>query len=171
MVAGTIPYGCRLCPIWLQVAQQLFFATAEFRATNLHVLTGVDRPPATQSAPPLPQPQRFKAVVVLFMAGGCDSYNLLMPSGECAAKDLFAEYTRVRGDVAIGHGGMINVSAQSGHAQPCDTFGVHGSLDVVAELYDSGEAALVANVGNLVEPVTRASFEDGSAQLPPQVSK
>ena len=79
----------------LQVAQKLFFATAEFRATNLHALNGGVRLAAAQSAVPLEQPRRFKAVVVLFMAGGCDSFNLLIPSGDCAAKDMFSEYTQV----------------------------------------------------------------------------
>ena len=77
--------------------------------------------------------------------------------------------TQVRGDVAISHKGMINIAAQSGHSQPCDTFGVHASLPLLADLYKQGEAAFVANIGNLVEPVTRSSFEDGSAQLPPQI--
>ena len=79
----------------LQVAQKLFFVTAEFRATNLYALNGGARPPAALSAVPLVQPHRFKAIVVLFMAGGCDSFNLLMPAGNCATKDMFAEYTRV----------------------------------------------------------------------------
>ena len=77
------------------MAQKLFFATAEFRATNLHALNGGVRLAAVQSALPLAQPHRFKAVVVLFMAGGCDSFNLLIPSGDCAAKDMFSEYTQV----------------------------------------------------------------------------
>ena len=80
----------------LQVAQKLFFVTAEFRATNLHALTGGARQPAsTQSPMPLVQPHRFKAVVMLYMDGGCDSFNLLIPSGNCATKDMFSEYTQV----------------------------------------------------------------------------
>ena len=57
----------------LKMAQKLFFATAEFRTTNLHVLTGAARPtapsvgaarPAAPPPPPLKKPERFKAVVV-----------------------------------------------------------------------------------------------------------
>ena len=66
----------------------------------------------------------------------------------------------MRGDVALSHERLINISAQTGHSQPCDTFGVHASLPLLA---------FVANIGNLVEPVTRSSYEDGSAQLPPQI--
>ena len=106
---------------------------------------------------------------VLFMGGGCDSFNLLMPSGGCGEKDMFSEYTKVRGDVAIGREGMVNISSSPPGSQPCDTFGVHKSLDFVAELYELGDAAFVANIGNLVEPVTRETYEDGSAKLPPQL--
>ena len=41
------------------------------------------------------QPHRFKAVVVLFMDGGCDSFNLLIPAGNCSNKDMFSEYKQV----------------------------------------------------------------------------
>ena len=71
---GGVQHACHAqpaCTAALQVAQQLFFATAEFRATNLHVLTGAERQPASQSAVPLPLPHRFKAVVVSFGAGMC----------------------------------------------------------------------------------------------------
>ena len=71
----------------------------------------------------------------------------------------------MRTDVALSHESMINISAQAGHSQPCDTFGVHSSLPLLAELFKEGQAAL-ANIGNLVEPVTRSSYENGSARLP-----
>ena len=47
----------------LKMVQKLFFATAEFRTTNLHVLTGAARP-AAPSPPPPKKTERFKAVVV-----------------------------------------------------------------------------------------------------------
>ena len=97
----------------------------------------------------------------------CWKRCLMHCSRGCAAKDMFEEYTEVRGDVAIGREGMVDISSPPG-SQPCDTFGVHKSLDFVAELYEQGEAAFVANIGNLVEPVTRESYEDGSAKLPRQ---
>ena len=82
----------------LQVAQKLFFATPEFHATNLYTLSGgarLRRGTAALSATPVVQPHRFKAVVVLFMDGGCDSFNLLIPAGDCANKDMFSEYKQV----------------------------------------------------------------------------
>ena len=117
---------------------------------------------------------------VLFMSGGCDSFNMLMPWGKCTkkenGKELFDEYTAARGDVAINKAGMIRlrsfdnsfVSTPNG-SQPCERFGVHASLPLVADLYKEGQAAFVANIGSLLEPVTQSSYEDGSVQLPPNI--
>ena len=168
----------------LKVAQQLFMAAPEFHATNLHNLTGEARPPVVaqgsgaaaaahsdDDAGATATPPRFKAIVVLYLGGGCDSFNVLMPHGNCTAnggKDLHAEYTAARGDVAMGRDGMIAIEVPSG-TQPCDTFGVHASLPTVAALFREGDAAFVANIGALIEPVDRASYYDGSATIPPQV--
>ena len=170
------------------MAEQLFFATAEFRATNLHTPTGTDRPPAAAAASAEPLHLRpFKAVVVLYMRGGCDSYNMLMPyENRCSkskkkGKALDKQYKEVRGEVAIDTSGMIEIAAQDGHAQPCSRFGVHKSLELVANLYKQGQAAFVANIGNLIEPVGRApwkgnegqspreAYEEGKVEVPPAV--
>ncbi|MEL6324584.1 MAG: DUF1501 domain-containing protein, partial [Pseudomonadota bacterium] len=39
----------------------------------------------------------------------------------------------------------------------------------VKALYDAGDAAVIANVGPLVEPVTRQAFEAGVARVPPRL--
>ena len=114
------------------------------------------------------------------MSGGCDSFNMLMPAGKCTKKengmDLFDEYTAARGNVAIKKTGMIPLRSFDRHdvstppgSQPCERFGVHASLPLVADLFEKGEAAFVANIGSLLEPVTRSLFEDGSVQLPPNI--
>ena len=41
----------------------------------------------------------FKAIVYLFLNGGADSWNMLVPYGGCQA--LVNEYNEVRGDVAM----------------------------------------------------------------------
>ena len=60
----------------LQMAQELFLFTAEFHATNLNVLRHVPR----VFVPPAPsQGRAYKAIVYLYLNGGADTYNLLMP--------------------------------------------------------------------------------------------
>ena len=51
--------------------------------------------------------------------------------------------------------------------QPCTQFGVHPSLDTVARLYGQGDAAFVANVGTLVEPIAgKAAYYDPNKAKP-----
>ena len=47
----------------------------------------------------------------------------------------------------------------SAGSQPCGTFGLHPELPALHDLYLSGEASFVANVGALVQPVTKATWK------------
>ena len=44
-----------------------------------------------------PQAAPYKAVVVLMMLDGADSFNLLVPTSECATNDQYQEYVIARG--------------------------------------------------------------------------
>ena len=130
-------------------------AAPEFHATN-H-LTPTDE--ARQEAAKVTSMGRpYKAIVVLFLNGGADTYNLIVPHSNCAASDLYAEYEAVRGPaIALPKEKLLpfNVSAGS---QPCSTFGLHPELPALHDLYLSGEASFVANVGALVQPVTKDTW-------------
>jgi len=159
----------------LKVAQELFAASAEFHVSATNGLTPTSRPPRADVGNGEVGDRGYKAIVVLFMFGGCDSYNVLVPHSQCrdaegSAFDLFAEYTAVRTNLALPKEDLTPISVANG-AQPCDTFGVHGSLGVVSELFEAGEAAFVANVGPLVEPVTKAQYlaKPRTVELPPSL--
>lgn len=143
----------------LRVAQQLITAAPEFHATQRYTPSERERPPlesaganATEDAP-----RGYKAVVVLFMAGGCDSFNLLVPHSRCVEADLYSEYRSVRGNVALRKEELLPINA-SGSGQPCEMLGLHPSLPFLKSLYDNGTAAMLANIGTLVEPITKAEY-------------
>ena len=46
------------------------------------------------------------------------------------------------------------------------SLGLHAGMPELASLFNTGEAAFVANVGTLVEPTSLAAFESGSVKLP-----
>lgn len=149
-------------------AQTMFLATSELHATNLNR--------AKPFAKPAPVPQvaygrPYKAVVVMLMEGGCDSYSLLVPHSKCkdiidptsesGAKmnfDLYEEYANVRGNVALPKADLLPIDVPTENNQPCDTFGVHPSLPFVRELYQNGSATFFANLGTMVEPITKEEF-------------
>ena len=82
----------------LRVAQQLLIASPQF-----HVLGDDAAPRNTPRAPPEAVSGRgrgYKALVVLYLNGGADSFNMLVPREGCSnasgAHDLYAEYAATR---------------------------------------------------------------------------
>jgi uncharacterized protein (DUF1501 family) len=88
----------------------------------------------------------YKALVLLYLFGGADTFNMLVPL-DC---QLYQEYMDIRRVVALTEE-KLEVVTTSGQA--CQKFGIHKQLSIVKELYDAGDAAFVTNVGNLVEPI------------------
>ena len=97
-------------------------------------------------------PAEFKAIIVMFLNGGADTFNLLVPHSNCSSKDMYAEYETVRGDVALAKADLRPIAVPNG-TQPCATFGLHPRLQYMQELYNVGDAAFVANIGSLIEPI------------------
>ena len=112
----------------------------------------------------------YKALVCLFLNGGNDSYNMLIPRQQSA----YNEYEQVRGGVG-GTGLAIpranlhqitsslqNTSAGAGYSD----FGIHPDLPYLKTLYDQGDLAFVSNVGSLIEPTSLVQYNDGSKPKP-----
>ena len=137
----------------LQRTTQLLLATAEFHATNAPQPTATPRPP-----PPsvVSAGRPYKAILILFLAGGADSWNLLVPHSGCIpgnATTNYETYSTIRAGAALPHSQLLPISAPSG-TQPhsvCTKFGVHPSLPHLKTLYDAGDAAFLANFGTLIE--------------------
>ena len=112
----------------------------------------------------------YKALVCLFLNGGNDSFNMLIPRQQSA----YNEYEQVRGGVG-GSGLAIpranlhqitsslqNTSAGAGYSD----FGIHPDLPYLKTLYDQGDLAFVSNVGSLIEPTSLVQYNDGSKPKP-----
>ncbi|MDJ0812303.1 MAG: DUF1501 domain-containing protein [Woeseiaceae bacterium] len=106
----------------------------------------------------------YKALVCVFMFGGNDSYNMVVPN-TTAEYNVYAES---RQNLAIAQQDLlpINPLSQSPGTNP---FGFHPSMPGMQSLFETGKAAVVANVGPLVEPTTRAQFFNKSVVLPSQL--
>ena len=147
----------------VRVAQNLITSTAAFATTN-EPSPSVDLVPVSPLRISSGKP--YKALVVFFMRGGADTFNLLVPHSECDAKDLRKQYERVRGAVGLAHVDPIDVPAGS---QPCDKFGIHPDLPTLTKLYNDGDAAFVANAGSLIEPLTKEQYFTKQSTTPPQL--
>ncbi len=108
----------------------------------------------------------YKALVCIFLRGGCDMNNFLIPRDTNPQAN---RYTNNRGVVAIPNG---SASADGDNTIPLtahtgDPFGFHPSLNKMATMFNNGELSMLANCGNLSEVVTRANYE--TAILPVQL--
>ena len=113
----------------------------------------------------------YKAIVCLFLRGGCDMNNVLIPTvGNPQAQG----YTTDRNVVGIRNGVVDAALNPDGLNDTLpitvpdgDPMGLHPSMPNLAAMYESGEAGFVANVGTLAQPTTPSTY--GSVALPRQL--
>jgi uncharacterized protein (DUF1501 family) len=110
------------------------------------------------SALTAPTNSDYRAVVCVFLSGGNDSFNMLVPRETSA----YAQYQATRSNLALAPGSLIDI-----HPTGQNTFAVHGGMPEIAALFEAGHAAFVANVGTLIEPVqNRTQVSAITKQLP-----
>ncbi len=101
----------------------------------------------------------YRALVCVFLYGGNDSNNTVIPMDDTNYK----AYQSIRGSLALSGSGLTP-TVMSNTGAP---FAFHSKLTEVASLFSSKELAVVANVGPLVQPLTRAQYQSAqAAQIP-----
>ena len=93
----------------------------------------------------------YKALVCIFLFGGNDGNNTIIPHTNYAA------YNAVRGTstgLNIPQLQLLKISVPSHGAD----YGLHPSLVELQSLYQQRKLAVVCNTGTLVQPLTRTSF-------------
>ena len=113
---------------------------------------------ANLSAQTLPADD-YKALICLFMFGGNDANNLIVPTDTAG----YNAYSAARGILALPRTGLLSIDPRNGDG----AFGLHPSMSALKTIYDGGKMAFVANVGTLVGPLTKAGYESGGAAVPP----
>jgi uncharacterized protein (DUF1501 family) len=113
----------------------------------------------------------YKALVCLFLFGGNDSWNMLVPtsSGEYEA------YAKSRGagtpsSLAIEKESLLSISSGSTEGQYA--FGFHPGMPEIRDLFMSGRVAVLPNVGPLIKPTTKDQYQNAERlnfDLPPQL--
>src|SRR5262245_40107528 len=106
-------------------------------------------------------PADYRALVCLFLYGGNDGNNMVVPRGP-----EFTGYAAARGGLALPQSRLLALPGSTADGRQ---WGLHPAMPQLHALYGQGKAAIVANVGPLVAPLTRAQYEAGSAAVPPQL--
>ncbi|MCA0240451.1 MAG: DUF1501 domain-containing protein [Proteobacteria bacterium] len=104
----------------------------------------------------------YRALVCLFMNGGSDSHNWVLPIDATG----YAQYAAARGDLAWPTARLQAIASTRQAAGRA--FGMPVELQPLRNWYEAGRAAVLANVGPLLRPVTKAEFQAGSG-LPPKL--
>ena len=101
----------------------------------------------------------YQALVCIFMSGGNDGHNTIIPIS--TAQQNYSLYQQGRGSLALAQSSLLRIADGS------DVYGLHPSIPELQGLYTSGKAAILANVGMLVQPLARAGYlTNNNALLP-----
>jgi len=133
----------------------------------------------------------YKALIVVLQHGGNDSINMLVPSGSDTKKG-YSNYATIRNSLAVANNDLTtgltttdgkllltsNPYEKNGDIAQSYTKGFYkhtnidglatnGMMPEFAHLVNEGKVAMVANVGNLIAPATKAQFQNKTATKPP----
>jgi len=107
----------------------------------------------------------YKALVCIFLEGGNDGNNLVIPYDDYNAP---GGYNAVRGasPLAVPQSALLQISppSQAGHK-----FGFHSSVTELQALFNQQKLAVLCNVGPLVQPITRAQYQSDAGTHPYQL--
>ena len=94
----------------------------------------------------------YKALVCVFLSGGNDGNNIVVPLGTTE----YNAYANVRNSagLAIPRDSLLPISPTSINAP----FGLHPSLPELHDLWAQRKVAVVCNAGPLVQPLTRQDY-------------
>jgi len=115
----------------------------------------------------------YKALVCVYLYGGNDGFNTIVPISGPARTAYDATRPTGTGLIGLVAGSLNTLTHPTGSSvgSPGDNsqYGLHPAMPELAALFNSGHAAIVANVGTLVGPTTQADFLAGNTALPPQL--
>jgi uncharacterized protein (DUF1501 family) len=101
----------------------------------------------------LAQTGDYKALVCVFLFGGNDSNNTIVPMGS-----RYADYAKVRGaGTGLPQTVLLPITDRG------QQYGFHPQLARIQALYNQGKASAVLNVGPLIRPITKAEYRQRSS--------
>ena len=99
----------------------------------------------------------YKALVCLFMFGGNDGHNLVVPLDATQ----YAAYQKARGVLALPLSQLLPITVPG-----FGSFGLHYAMPELQTLFNNRKLAIISNVGVLTRPTTYRNLSDPTFQLP-----
>lgn len=121
-------------------------------------------------------PSDYRALVCIFLSGGNDGNNTVIPNHNDATISNYTTYFNARNTqgLALAQNTLLPISVpRMGNL----TYGLHPSFGTITgginngihELWGLGKMAIVTNVGTLVAPMTKQQYQNGSVPKPFQL--
>ena len=126
--------------------------------------------------------ENYKALVLVFMAGGNDGNNTLIPNHNDSSVSNYAAYSAARGTqgLAIAQNQLLPISVPRMNGL---SYGLHPSLGIlppsntpnivvnngIHELWAQQKMAIIPNAGTLVRPTTKTQYQGRTVPLPYQL--
>jgi uncharacterized protein (DUF1501 family) len=114
----------------------------------------------------------YKALVCVFLSGGNDSNNWIVPTDNTT----YNQYASIRDNLTMPSSSLLplRVGPNVGDADYTDsdghTYGFHPGCAGLQTLFGEDKLGVVFNVGTIVRPTTRAQYTSGlAAYRPPQI--
>ena len=104
----------------------------------------------------------YRALVCVFLFGGNDSFNMLVPRSDAE----YGVYLQSRQNLAVDRADLLPISP---YTQDGAHYGLHPNMPEIRALFDNARVAFIANVGPLIEPTTKEQYLNGSVALPPRL--
>ena len=106
-----------------------------------------------------------RSLVCVFLYGGNDGNNVLVPR---TGSD-YGAYAATRAGLALPQSALLPLAPLVPTPGDSREWGLHPSLPGVRDLFQAGRAAVVANVGPLLAPLSREEYLAHSVAVPPQL--
>lgn len=108
----------------------------------------------------------YRALVCVYMYGGNDAFNMLVPTSTA----LYAQYAAARGQLALPQAQLLSLNPSEAPVGG-GSFGLSPSMPLLRGLFNQTQSplAITANVGPLLYPITKAQYQAGSVPVPAQL--
>src|SRR5882672_12931742 len=118
-------------------------------------------------------PTDYKALVCIFMYGGNDHSNVIVPADAAG----YQQYAQSRTNLALAQDTLLTLTAPTNASLNGRQVGMRAEMAQafaatqlgLKGLYDAGHLAVLSNVGTLQFPTTMAQYRARSVPLPPQL--
>jgi len=105
----------------------------------------------------------YKALVCVYLAGGNDSFNMVVPQ----SSSEHSAYAIARQFLAVPSSDLLPLMPSSYNDGA--SYGLHPNVPEIHSLFEQKALSVIANVGPLVRPVTKAGYEARTQTIPGQL--